>query len=386
MLIVLGGLAAFGPISTDFYLPALPQTAAQLHTSAASVQLTLTASVIGLGAGQLLVGPLSDHAGRRRPLLVGLVLFVVFSMGCAVAPNVEWLIGLRLGQALGASAGLVLSRAMVRDTVDGEGLRAAFSVLTLVSGLAPILAPVAGSQLVRVVSWRGDFVILAVVGLVLLALSAAWLQETLEHSRRTSARRQAFLAYRQVLGSAGFVGLATTFALGFGVLFAYIATSPFALQVLHGFSAPWFGVTFGLNAFCIMLCARIRLASWSRNVSLALVLMSCGVGLVVVSAVVGNVVPLLAGFVLVCCSFGLLAPSATAQILAAQGERAGAAAAVQGAGQFVVAGVVGALVGVQGQRSLEPLSIIMVVLTVGAVLSYALTRSGRWWSRATATP
>lgn len=381
VVVVLGGLAAFGPISTDFYLPALPETAAELHTSAALVQLTLTASVVGLGIGQLVVGPLSDHAGRRRPLLIGLSLFVLFSLGCAAAPTVAWLIALRLGQALGASAGLVLSRAIVRDSVDGEKLRTAFAVLTLVSGLAPVLAPIAGSQLIRVMSWRGDFLLLASLGGVLLFLSASWIQETLPLERRSAAPSRAFVAYRHVLGSRDFAGLTTTFALCFGVLFAYIATSPFALQVLHGMSPAWFGAVFAANAATMMACSRIRLATWTGNIVLALAVMSVGVLLISASAISGALATLLAGFALVCSSFGLLAPSATAQILSGQGARAGAASAVQGAGQFVVAGVVGGLVGVRGQRSLQPLSLIMVTLTILAVTSYVMTRSARLATR-----
>lgn len=369
---LLGGLAAFGPISTDLYLPALPQTAASLHTSAVAVQLTLTASVLGLGAGQLLVGPLSDHMGRRRPLLAGLALFVAFSIGCAVAPNVGVLGALRLGQALGASAGLVLSRAIVRDSVDGERLRAVFSVLVVVSGLAPILAPIAGSQLIRVASWRVDFLVLAGLGVVLLCASYWSIQETLPATRRSTARRQAFVAYGVLLRSPRFTGLIVVFAACFGVLFAYIASSPFALQVLHGFSPGWFGVLFAANASTIMICSRIRLSSAGRNIVLALGVMCAGVSLVGLSASFGDLATLLAGFALVCCSFGLLAPSATAEILAGQGERAGAASAVQGASQFVTAGVVGALVGLRGQRDLHPLALVMAGLAAIALTSYVV--------------
>ena len=372
-IVVLGGLSAFGPLSTDLYLPALPATAASLGTSAATIQVTLTASVIGLGAGQLVVGPLSDRHGRRRPLILGLLLFIAFSLGCAAAPNIAVLIAMRFGQALGGSAGLVLARATVRDRVAGEQLRKAFSMLTIISSLAPILAPLIGSQLIRFMSWRGDFLLLACVGGALLVGALRCLPESLPADRREpGGLRPVFVSYRSLLRDGHFVRYVGVFALACGVLFAYIAQSPFTLQDVHGLSAQTFGLVFAFNSICIMTCSRIRLARPERNLCLALTTTATAVLFVTASFVTGALATLLIGFALICCGWGLLAPSATALILVPHPRRAGAASAVQGAAQFLVAGAVGPVVGVDGGGDLLPLVTVMAVLTTGAIVLLAM--------------
>ena len=183
-VVVLGGLTMFGPLSLDLYLPALPQLADDLDASASAAQLTITACLVGLAVGQLVAGPLSDRLGRKRPLIVGLLAYVVASAACTLAPSATVLIVLRLIQGLAGAAGIVISRAIARDLYSGSALMIFFSRLLLVAGLAPVLAPVLGDQLSRIMSWRGIFWVLAGFGAVLLIAGWLGLRETLPPERR----------------------------------------------------------------------------------------------------------------------------------------------------------------------------------------------------------
>src|SRR5438045_3909426 len=196
---VLGSLTAFGPLSIDMYLPGLPAMARSFHASASEAQITLTACLVGLALGQLLAGPLSDRLGRRRPLLLGVAAYSAASLFCALAPSVHVFTGLRLVQGLAGAAGIVISRAAVRDLYSGVEAARFFSVLMLVNGLAPILAPVIGGQLLRVTSWRGVFVVLAAIGFGLLGVALAGVGESLPPARRRAGGLSLALASFEVL-------------------------------------------------------------------------------------------------------------------------------------------------------------------------------------------
>ncbi len=374
VLAVLGTLAAFGPLSTDLYLPGLPGVAADLNASSMATQGTLTTSVIGLGLGQLFVGPLSDRFGRRTPLIAGLVTFVVFSIGCAVAPNVGVLLAMRFGQALGGAAGLVIARAMVRDLADGDRLIRAMAMLMLVSSLAPILAPLLGGQLISVTSWRGVFVALAVIGALLLAGTVAFTSETLPPERRSqSGVRRAFDSYAVLARDRHFVTTVATFVSTFGTLFAYIAASPFLLQVKYGLSAQMFSVVFSVNALLVMAGTRTRLRTPLGTMRLAIALQTLGI-IAVGASVYAHLGALLVGFALICFGWGVMGPTAAALALADHRDRAGAAAALQGASQFAVAGLVGPLVGATGPDSVTAFVVVVAVLTIGAWVSVSFLR------------
>jgi MFS transporter, DHA1 family, multidrug resistance protein len=184
MVVVLGGLTMFGPLSLDLYLPALPQLADDLNASASAAQLSITACLVGLAVGQLVAGPLSDRLGRKRPLMIGLVAYLLASVACALAPSATVLIALRLIQGLGGAAGIVISRAIARDLYSGSALMIFFSRLLLIAGLAPVLAPILGGQLSRIMSWRGIFGVLAGFGAALLLAGWFGLNETLPPERR----------------------------------------------------------------------------------------------------------------------------------------------------------------------------------------------------------
>lgn len=228
LVLVLGSLIAIGPLTIDMYLPALPDIAADLHTTSAAVQLTLTGTLAGLAFGQLLIGPLSDAVGRRAPLLAGIGLHIVASVLCVVAPNIEVIGALRVLQGLGAAAASVVAMAVVRDLFDGAAFAKLFSRLMLVMGVAPILAPTLGSELLRWSDWRGVFLALAVFGLLLVTVAAFGLPETLPPARRRGGGVAATVrVYGSLLRDRTFVGLVLVAGLAMAALFAYVAGSSF---------------------------------------------------------------------------------------------------------------------------------------------------------------
>jgi len=371
LVLLLGALASFGPLSIDMYLPALPRIAGSLHATTSSVQLTLTACTVGLGVGQLVAGPLSDNYGRRRPLLIGLVAFAVFSAGCAAAPTLPVLLGCRFLQALGGSAGIVIARAIARDLRSGAALARLFSVLMVVNGAAPILAPVIGAQLVRFTSWRGVFVVLAGLGVLLLIASVVVATETLPADRRRRGGvHAAFATYRRLLADPVFVGLVLAGAFAFAAMFTYISGSPFILEEHFGLSPQLFSAVFALNALGIVAGSRIRLRSIGATMLSGLVVIATGAlaGLSALSFGMGLAL-LLPGFFLVTLGFGMVAPNSTALALADHPDAAGSAAAVYGACQFLIGGLLAPLGGLGGRPATVTVVLAgcaLVGLTVGA--------------------
>ncbi len=379
---ILGSLVAFGPLSIDMYLPALPAMAQEFRAGASEVQLTLTSCVFGLGLGQLVIGPLSDAVGRRRPLLVGLAGYAVFSVACALAPSPSALVVFRLLQALSGSAGLVIARAVVRDVYSGIALARFFSSLMLVMGVAPILAPMFGGQLIRVTSWRGVFVVLALIGLVLLVACALALPDTLAPTARAPGRLGTTMStYRRLLADRAFLGHALAGGLGFAAMFAYISGSSFVFQVIYRLSPQRFSLVFAANAIGIVLLSqlngRLLVNRFGPRHLLASGLVAQVLGglalLIAVLAGAGLPWVLLALFVVV-ASVGLVLPNATALALGNYPEAAGSASALLGVAQFVFGGAIAPLVGIAGSGTALPMAITIVALPISALL--ALTGLG----------
>ena len=376
LALVLGGLTAFGPLSIDMYLPAMPQMAGDLHAADATVQLTLTSFIIGLAVGQLVVGPLSDSLGRRRPLLIGLALYVVGSVLCAISPTSGVLIAARAVQAVGAAAGLVIARATVRDRYSGVAMARFFSTLMLVNGVAPVLAPVIGAQLLTFTSWRGVFVTLAVIGSVLLTVVVLLLPESLPADLRTPARPGAVVrTYVRLVTQRSFVGYALASGLMFAAMFAYISGSSFALQDVYGLSPQRFSLVFGLNGVGIILAGGVNRRLVGRFSEHALLLsgllLAAVSGLAVLAAVlfglglIGLLVPL---FFLV-SAIGLVMPNATSLALADQARSAGSASALLGVLQFVIGGGLATpLVGIGGPGTALPMAAVIAGFSVLALL------------------
>ena len=380
LAVVLGALTAMGPLAIDMYLPALPTIARDLETSAASVQVSLAVYFAGIAVGQAFYGPLSDRWGRKPALYFGLTLFVLSSVGCALAENVRTLIVLRLLQALGGCAPLVVPRAVVRDYFDQRGSVRMLSVLILVMGLAPILAPLIGGQLLVTFGWRSVFWVLAGYGALWLGIVMLMLPESLPTARRQRRRfGQVMAVYGGLLKDRAYVGYVLSGGLIFSGLLAYIAGSPFVFIELFGVPPERYGLFFGANAVGIIGASQIN--RWLANrfeatdiVSAVLpVAMTAGVILVVdaytgFGGFAGILVPL---FVFIACH-GFVMPNTTALAMAPHGPVAGSASALMGTLQFVLGATAGTLVGALGDGTAVPFA--AVIATCGAA-AFAVYRT-----------
>jgi MFS transporter, DHA1 family, multidrug resistance protein len=377
-VVVLGGLTMFGPLSLDLYLPALPQLADDLNASASAAQLSITACLVGLAVGQLVAGPLSDRLGRKRPLMIGLVAYLLASVACALAPSVTVLIVLRLIQGLGGAAGIVISRAIARDLYSGSALMIFFSRLLLVAGLAPVLAPILGGQLSRIMSWRGIFGVLAGFGAVLLLAGWFGLKETLPPERRViGGFRPTLQGYNRLLHDRFFVGCALSSGLAGATMFAYIAGSTFVLQKIYGMSPQGFSFVFGGISLGLVAAAqagaRIALV-WplTRVLALGLIINLLGAASLLVTVISGLPMGVLIGALLVMvCAVGLIFPTANALAMADYPDLAGTASSLQGLSQFVFGAIAAPLVGIAGEQTALPLGIVATAVSICAMTSFA---------------
>src|SRR4051812_5437121 len=375
LVVVLGAVNAIGPLSIDMYLPAFPEIAASLHASAAQVQLTLTACVAGLALGQLVVGPLSDRLGRRGPLVAAMATYAVASVLCSVAPSAPVLMALRFVQGLAGAGGIVIARAVVRDLHTGAAAVRLFSSLMLVTGLAPILAPLAGGQVLTVASWRGIFVVLAVLAALIAAAVLVGLRETLPPERRSGqGLRHTLSTMRGLLRDRWFVGHALAGGLAFGALFAYISGSSFVLQGIYGLSPQLYSVLFAVNGLGLIggsqvnarLVGRFGPALLLRR-GLATIAVSALALLAVVTTDALGVGAVLVPMFVIVSSLSFVLPNATALALADHAAVAGTASALLGVVQFSVGALVAPVVGAGGTTSAVPMGVVMTVLAFGAL-------------------
>jgi MFS transporter, DHA1 family, multidrug resistance protein len=381
-VVLLAALSGFGPLSLDTYLPGLPSVTRELHASASAGQLTITACMLGLALGQLLAGPWSDARGRRRPLLAGLVVYVVASGLCALAPSIGVLMVVRLLQGMAGGTGIVIARAIVRDLTHGTTAARIFGILMGITGLAPVLAPLIGGQVLLVTSWRGVFVVLAAIGVPLLVCSAAMLGDTLPAEQREPGGLGSVLrTFGRLLRDRSFSPYAASYALSFAALFAYISGSSFVLEDIDGLSPQLFSVVFAINSSAIIVFSLLASRLSDRVDAPRLlrrglwVVCLAGVGTLVVCLSGAPLGWLLACFVLIAGANGLTLPSGTASAMAGQGERRGAASALLGLGQFGLAAAVAPLVGLAGSHDARPLGITMAAAGAAAlVVNLALAR------------
>jgi MFS transporter, DHA1 family, multidrug resistance protein len=390
LVIVLGSINAIGPLSIDMYLPAFPEITRSLDTGASQVQLTLTACVAGLALGQLVIGPLSDRFGRRVPLLVALVTYAVASLLCAAATSVGALIALRFIQGLAGAGGIVISRAVVRDLHSGAAAVRLFSSLMLVTGLAPILAPLAGGQLLAVTSWKGIFLSLSILSALIAVLAAVGLRETLPAERRsTSGLRRTVQTMAGLLRDRSFVGYALAGGLTFGALFAYISGSSFVLQRIYGLSPQLYSLTFAMNGLGLIAASQVNARIVERlgptrllRRALVCVVASALTLLVVVSVGGLSVWAVLAPMFVIVSSLPFVLPNSTALALADHATVAGTASALLGLIQFMVGAIAAPLVGVAGPDSAVPMGVIMALLAVGALVAQRAAGPRQPWRRA----
>ncbi len=372
-------LSTFGPLSLDLYLPVLPELAADLGASTSAAQLTLTSCLVGLAAGQAVAGPLSDRFGRRRPLLIGLAAYALVSIACAFAGSVAVLIGLRLVQGLAGAAGLVIARAVARDLYEGRALVVFFSRLVLVAGLAPVIAPVLGGQLSRVMGWRGIFGVLAAFGVALFLAGWFGVRETLPLERRvTGGMVEVLRGFGILLRDRLFVGAALSAGLAGASLFAYIAGSTFVLQRIYGLSPQGFSLVFGVNSLGLMASAQLSarlVRRWSarRLLAAGLAVNLLGSLALAVSVLLGlGLGFILASLFVLVSALGLIIPHSTALAMAHYPDRAGTASALLGVLQFAVGGLAAPLVGVAGEDSAVPLGVVAATASLTACAVFAL--------------
>ncbi|MDT0306200.1 multidrug effflux MFS transporter [Streptomyces sp. DSM 44917] len=383
LVLVLGSLTAVSPLSMDLYLPALPDIADDLGTGASSVQLTLTACLLGLALGQLLAGPLSDQFGRRRPLMAGMSCYALASVACALAPSAGALTACRLLQGLTGAAGVVIARAVVRDLYEGVAMARFFSSLMLISGAAPVLAPVAGGQLMRVTDWRGIFLVLAAAGVLLVAAVARLLPETLPPARRNpSGLLPALRTMGGLCRDRVFTGHLLVASLTMAAVFSYISASPFVVQEIHGASPQAFSLLFMLNSLAMVATSQINgkllVGRFPMHritaAGLGLMLLAAASLLVMTSGALGRagLVPVSAGLFLMMGAMPLVMPNANTEALTRTPHAAGSAAALLGAAAFFVSALVTPLVGVAGEDTAVPMALVQLGLAVLAIAAFLL--------------
>ena len=382
LVLVLGALMAIGPLTIDTYLPALPELSAEMAASDAQVQLTITGLLVGLGLGQLIIGPLSDTVGRRLPLLIGLAAHGAMSLLCALAPSIGMLTATRALQGVAGAAVSVVVMAIVRDLFTGIRAAQLLSRLVLVIGVAPILAPSLGSALLNITSWRGIFVVLAGAAASLWVLAWRALPETLPAYRRQPATVGGSLrSYRRLFRDGTFLVMVAVAGLSFATVFAYVAGAPFILQGRYELSPQQFGLAFSTNAVGMIIMTQLNPILVGRHGPVRVmsigVLVAAGGALALLTTALtgfGGMIGFLVPLGVIMGAAGICFPNAPAIALSRHGEVAGTAAALLGASQFLVAGSVAPLVGALDDGS----GIAMAAVIVGTT---ALAATLFWTAR-----
>lgn len=384
-ILILSALVAFAPMSIDMYLPALPALERYFATDTASVQHTLASFFLGLAAGQLLYGPFADRYGRKPPLYFGLVLYVAASAACALAPDIGSLIGLRFLQALSGCAGMVVARAVVRDLYDRQESARVYSILLMVMGIAPIVAPLAGGYLLQWLGWRSIFWVLAWFGVACLVAVKAGLPETIPRDMPRIPLSRAFSNYGALLADRRFLGYALSGGFGQAGMFAYIAGSPFVFIDLYGLPAQAYGWVFGLNATGIVAFTQAnrrlllrhdadRLLDFGNLAGLSMCVLLLAAAVTNVAGFAGILVPL---FFIVSMR-GLTFPNASAGAMAPFPEKAGSASGLLGSMQFAIAAIAAIAVGALHDGTAVPMAAVVGSCGFLAFASYRLLvgRSG----------
>lgn len=377
LALLLGSLGLLGPFTIDTYLPAFPTIVKEYHTSASLVQISLTTCLLGLGLGQLIIGPMSDVQGRRKPLLSFLILYLLASIICAFAPNIYIFIGARFIQGFAAAGGLVISRAVVRDVYSGRELTKFFALLMLVGNLGPIVAPIAGGSILAFTNWTGVFIVLACIGLILF-LTVSWnLEETLPKEKRIpSDFSQILKNFGSLLKDRQFTGYALTQGFIIAGIFAYVSGIPFVYQNIYGVSPQEFSLLFGINGIALIIGSQLvgrftdviseraflKIGLMISNMAGAVLL----IAFLLKAPLLAIVVPI---FFLV-ASIGIIATTSFALAMETQGHIAGSASALLGLLPFVLGSLTAPLVGIAGEYTAIPMGVVILSASLMALLSY----------------
>lgn len=383
LIAFLGIMSAMAPLATDMYLPALPELSAEFSASTSATQLTLTMTLLGMAVGQIFLGPLSDMYGRKRPLFAGMVAFALVSAGCFYASSIEPFLALRFLQGFAGASGLVISRAIARDVAEGVELTRFMAILMLVNGLAPILAPVAGGQILAFSSWRIIFAVLAVIG-VLLAVWTLKTRETLAKEERQKNMAASFHAFPALLRDRYFFGHCLVQCFVFASFFSYIAGSSFVFQNIYGISAQGYSLIFGGIGTGLFLVGGLpaRLAGHVKDVTMlkASLLVPLAGSSLLLAAFLTGFAPLALVIVLLFITIVPLSVMGTASFslaLSRQGRNAGAASALIGFFSMALGGVMMPLVGIAGDATAIPMAGLMLAgYTLGALVFYRRVKNG----------
>lgn len=385
-ILILGTLTALGPFTVDMYLPAFPAIESQFGVEPALVQLTLTGTMVGFACGQLIVGPLSDRVGRKVPLVVAAILHIAASIGAAMAPSILWLGVFRVLQGFGAASSGVVSMAMVRDLFSGRRLVQMMSRLALVNGLAPVIAPVVGSQLLAITNWRGIFWVLACYGLLVSIAVALFIRETLPKHVRQANQRSLLDRYASLFKDRVYLGMVAMAGLNFTGLFAYLSASPFLFQQVYGMTEQQYGYAFAANSVAVIIGVQTSSRLIHRGIIAPQWILACTTAAQMVlggmifgfsyagMGMWGTLVPLWF-FILMC---GFTFPTVQYLAMADHGEEAGTAASLLGAMNFGLAGVLSPIIGILGVSTAQPMGGMMVVAAMlGATVLWVVVRPRR---------
>ncbi len=382
LALLLGSLGLLGPFTIDMYLPSFPTIVEDYQTNASLVQVSLTTCLLGLGLGQLIIGPMSDVQGRRKPLLIFLVLYLLASLICSIAPNIYTFIASRFIQGFAAAGGLVISRAIVRDVYSGKELTKFFALLMLVGNLGPIVAPIVGGGILAFTNWSGVFIVLAVVGLVLFLIVTWKLEETLPKENRVPSNfKQVVSNFGSLIKDRQFTGYALTQGFIIAGIFAYVSGIPFVYQNIYGVSPQVFSLLFGVNGIGLILGTQSvgRLTDFISEKSLLKfgLLLSNSAGALLLVALIFKAPIILVAipiFFLV-ASIGIISTTSFSLAMETQGHIAGSASALLGLLPFVLGSLTAPLVGIAGENSAIPMGVVIFTASFLAFLSYfALVR------------
>ena len=376
-VLILGALTAFGPLSIDMYLPAFPAVTNDLQTTPSLVQLSLTFCLLGLAAGQLVIGPLSDIRGRRKPLIIAMILYSIASFFSALTPNIGIFIALRFVQGFTGAAGIVIARAIARDLYSGKELTKFFALLMLINGAAPILAPSIGGIILSFSVWQTVFFILAIFGIFMFLGVSFGVPETLpQENRSTGGFTETIEAFRALIKDRTFIGFALTQALIMTSMFAYISGSPFVIQNIYGASAQTFSLLFALNGIGIIVATQLtgKLVDYVSEQTLffsGLFLSLVGSIFLLVSIYLHlSLVSVSIALFLVVSSVGIVSTTTFSLAMQNQTKNIGSASALLGLFPFAGGAIVAPLVGIAGDQTALPMAIIIFILSVSSILLY----------------
>ncbi|WP_060210006.1 Bcr/CflA family multidrug efflux MFS transporter [Sporosarcina koreensis] len=377
LALLLGTLAAMGPLTIDMYLPSFPTIVTAFGTTPSLVQVSLTATLVGIGLGQLVLGPMSDVHGRKKPLVAALIIYLAASILCAFAPNIGLFIAARFLQGFAASAGIVISRAVVRDVYTGRELTKFFALLMLINNLAPIIAPLLGGGILAFSDWKGIFITLSIIGFLLVVIVVLRMEESLSHDMRMPNNlTQTLKNFQSLLKDRSFMGYALAQGFIMAGIFAYVAGTPFVYQTIYGVSPQLFSVLFGMNGIGLIIGSQVvgrltGIVSEQRFLQTGLFIsVTSGVLLLIAVLLHGPLLTIVVPIFFFVASIGIISTSSFSLAMESQGHIAGSASALLGLLPFVLGSISAPLVGIAGEETAIPMGIIIFGTSIIALLSY----------------